>query len=89
MRCIACGGSPLVGGKLIHSDTDETKFSSDGGSSLKKALLGTGNRPVRAYGCPRCGHLQLAVEFSEDDRKKYQSFEGEPLRSVVDDPGEQ
>jgi hypothetical protein len=86
MRCIACGSSSLVEGELVHSDGDTTQFSPSGDSKLKRAL-GIGNRPVRAYGCPRCGHLQLAVGFSEDDLKKYQSFEGEHQRSVVEQGG--
>jgi hypothetical protein len=32
---------------------------------------------IRAYGCIRCQHLQLAVEFSESDLERYQQFEGE------------
>ena len=83
MHCTACGSSSLVEGELVHSDGGETKFSPSGDSKLKRAL-GIGSRPVRAYGCPRCGHLQLAVEFSEEDIKKYQSFEGEHQRSAVE-----
>ena len=87
MHCIACGGSPLVEGDLLNpSDGVITKFRPSGYSKLKRAL-GLGARPVRAYGCPRCGHLQLAVEFSEDDLKKYQSFEGEQQRSAVEQAG--
>jgi len=40
-------------------------------------MFGTGTRPVRAYGCLRCQHLQLAVEFSEEDLRRYQQFEGQ------------
>jgi hypothetical protein len=85
MHCTACGSSSLVEGDLVHSDGD-TRFSPSGDSKLKRAL-GIGSRPVRAYGCPRCGHLQLAVEFSEDDLRKYQSFEGEQQRSAVEQRG--
>jgi hypothetical protein len=86
MHCTACGSSSLVEGELVHSDGYTTRFSPSGDSKLKRAL-GIGSRPVRAYGCPRCGHLQLAVEFSEDDLKKYQSFEGEQQRSAVEQAG--
>ena len=86
MHCAGCGNSFLVEGELIHSDGDTTKFSPTGDPKLKRTF-GMGGRPVRAYGCPRCGHLQLSVTFSEDDLKKYQSFEGEQQPSVVEQPG--
>ena len=87
MHCIACGGSPLVEGELVNtSDAGGTRFIPSGNSKMKRAF-GLGSRPVRAYGCPRCGHLQLAVDFSEDDLKKYQSFEGEQQRSAVEEAG--
>ncbi|HEX7295971.1 MAG TPA: hypothetical protein VF251_09490 [Pyrinomonadaceae bacterium] len=42
-----------------------------------KSMFGIGTRSVRAYGCIRCHHLQLAVDFSEDDFQRYQQFEGQ------------
>lgn len=88
MHCSACGNSSLVEGELICSDADTTKFTPTGQSKLKRAF-GIGGRRVRAYGCPRCGHLQFAVEFTADDLKKYQSFEGEQQRSAVEPPESQ
>ncbi len=44
---------------------------------LWKSLFGVGTRNVRAYGCVHCQHLQLAVDFTEQDQKKYQQFERE------------
>jgi hypothetical protein len=40
-------------------------------------MFGVGTREVRAYGCIRCQHLQLAVSFSDEDLQRYQQFEGE------------
>lgn len=82
MNCIACGKSSLVEGKIVTEGMDMS-FSPSGDSKLKKAL-GLSRRPVRALGCLRCGHLQFAVDFSEDDLRKYQSFEGEQQRSIVE-----
>jgi hypothetical protein len=48
-----------------------------------KSMFGVGTREVRAYACIHCQHLQLAVDFSEDDMKRYQQFEGEQP-SVLD-----
>jgi hypothetical protein len=51
-------------------------FSPVGISYLKK-VLGLGSRPVRGYGCARCGHLQLAVDFSEEELRRFLEFEGQ------------
>jgi hypothetical protein len=42
-----------------------------------KSLFYKGIREVRAYGCVNCQHLQLAVDFSEEDLQRYRQFEGE------------
>jgi hypothetical protein len=83
MKCAACGGGSLVEGALIQSDTEKVHFRPTGGSLLGR-LFGVGNRPVRAYGCARCGHLQLGVEFTKEDLEKYRSFEGEQQPSVIE-----
>ncbi|HKG21744.1 MAG TPA: hypothetical protein VKC34_07575 [Blastocatellia bacterium] len=85
MKCMACGGGSLVEGVLSHSDTEKVQFR-PASVSLLGSLFGAGNRPIRAYGCARCGHLQLAVDFTEEDLEKYQSFEGEQQPSAVDRP---
>ncbi len=88
MHCIACGNSSLVEGELAHSDGATTLFIPTDQSKLKRAF-GIGGRPIRAYGCPRCGHLQFQVEFTADDLQKYLSFEGEEQRSAVEQPENQ
>lgn len=86
MRCNGCGNSSLVEGDFIHSsDAGQIRFGPSGDSKLKRAL-GIGSRPVHCYGCLRCGNMQLAIEFSEEDIKKYQSFEGEQQRSAIEEP---
>jgi hypothetical protein len=42
-----------------------------------KSMFGVGSRTIRAYGCVHCQHLQLAVDFNDKDRQRYQQFEGE------------
>jgi hypothetical protein len=84
---MACGGGSLVEGVLSHSDTEKVQFRPASMSllgSLLGSIFGTGNRPVRAYGCARCGHLQLSVDFTKEDLEKYQSFEGEQQPSAVE-----
>lgn len=93
MKCIACKSTSLVEGKITHSDLETVKFT-PGGESIFRRILGAASRSIRAYGCTHCGHLQLAIDLSEDDLSRYQSFEGEQPRSVVeqisdDKPGAQ
>ena len=83
MKCAACGSAALVQGSLTSSDGHTTKFKPTDDSRLSH-VLGMGGRAVQAYGCTRCGHLQMAVEFSDEDRERHQDFEGEPPRSVVE-----
>jgi DNA-directed RNA polymerase subunit RPC12/RpoP len=92
MKCVACGGERLVEGKVSAGHgTDDLSFRPADGSYLK-AMLGLDTRHIRAYGCARCGHLQLAVELSEEDLRRFLEFEGqqptvlERLNEEQDDP---
>jgi hypothetical protein len=67
----------MVPGTLLDSsDGGKPAFKLDEVSTWK-SLFGVGTRSIRGYGCVHCGHLQLAVDFSEKDLLKYQQFEGE------------
>ena len=83
MRCSACGGEGLVEGVLF----DKTYVSEIGfkakESSLWSRMFGTGVLPVTAFGCGRCGHLQLGVKFSEEMLEKHQHFDDSPPPSVT------
>jgi hypothetical protein len=75
MKCVACGSTALVEGKIMGGDGSEPSFyPSD--TPLLRRMFSMGGRAIRAYGCVRCQHLQFAVGFSEDDLKRYQQFEG-------------
>jgi hypothetical protein len=77
MKCVACGGESLVEGKLgAGSGTDDVRFRPADNSFLK-TIFGLGSKVVRAYGCAHCGHLQLAVEFDEEDLQRFLEFEGQ------------
>jgi hypothetical protein len=73
MKCVACGSTALVEGTLIDNSSGFTPKE----SSNWKSMFGVGTREVRAYGCIRCHHLQLAISFSEEDLRRYQQFEGQ------------
>jgi hypothetical protein len=77
MKCIACGSSALVTGLVFGRSGGETIVFQPDEVSKWKGMFGLGTRKVRAYGCVHCQHLQLAVEFSENDVRRHQEFEGE------------
>ena len=88
MKCVACGGESLIEGKLgAGHGTDDVRFRPADNSYLK-AMLGLGSKPVRAYGCAHCGHVQLAVEFDEEDLRRFLEFEGKQP-SVLERLGEE
>ena len=90
MKCLACGSEALVKGTVLDtSGGAPTAFKLDE-VSIWKSMLGFGTRTIRAYGCLHCQHLQLAVDFSEDDLRRFQQFEGEQpgvLERINSEPG--
>jgi hypothetical protein len=52
-------------------------------TSLLKQIFGVGSRKVSVHACVHCSHLELIVEFTEKDRKRYQEFDG-PQPGVLD-----
>ena len=76
MKCVACGSVVLVEGTLVDSNGSPAAFK-PAEVPIWKSMFGVGTKSVRTYGCIRCHHLQLAVDFSEDDSQRYQQFEGE------------
>ena len=77
MKRVACGSTALVEGTLIDNSGGRTAAFKPEEVPAWKSMLGFGARGVRAYGCIHCQHLQLAVDFSEEDLQRYQQFEGE------------
>jgi len=57
-------------------------FLSNDESYLKR-IFGSGSRKINAHACIHCSHLELTVEFTENDRKRYQEFDG-PQPGVLD-----
>ena len=76
MKCVACGSVVLVEGTLMDSQGGPPTFK-PAEISIWKSMFGVGTKSIRAYGCIHCHHLQLAVDFSEQDLQRYQQFEGE------------
>ncbi len=83
MECVRCGATAMLEGLLTDgSSGGDTLFCSNEVSYMKR-IFSIGNRKVRAYACLHCSHLELMVEFTDKDRKKYQDFEG-PQPGVLD-----
>lgn len=57
-------------------------FLSSEGSYLKR-IFGGGSRKINAHACLHCSHLELTVEFTDKDHKRYQDFNG-PQPGVLD-----
>ena len=76
MKCVACGSVVLVEGTLLDWGGVQVYFK-PAEVSILKSMFGVGTRRIRTYGCLHCQHLQLAVDFTEEDLKRYQQFEGE------------
>ena len=77
MKCVACDSAGLVEGTLMETSSGGSTVFKLGTVSVWKSMFGVGTRSIRAYACIRCHHLQLAVNFSEEDLRRYQHFEGE------------
>ena len=91
MKCVACGSTAMVAGTLIENSGGGTSTFKPEDVSIWKTMFGIGTRDVRAYGCLHCQHLQLAVDFSDEDLQRYQQFEGEQpdvLERINSDPKE-
>jgi hypothetical protein len=83
MECVRCGATALIEGTVVEaSGGGAISFLSNEGSILTR-IFGGGTRKINAHACLHCYHLELTVEFSEKDRKRYQEFDG-PQPGVLD-----
>ena len=62
---------------ILRGDDGSTPSFYPTDTPLLRQMFAIGGRAVRAYGCVHCHHLQLIIEFREDDLERYQQFEGE------------
>ena len=77
MKCVACDSTALVEGSLMDTSAGSTTGFKLEAVSIWKSMFWFGTRSIRAYACLHCHHLQLAVNFSDEDLQRYQNFEGE------------
>ena len=83
MECVRCGATAMIEGSLMEGNGGGgiTFLSKD--TSYLKQIFGSGSRNIKAYACLHCSHLELMVEFTESDRKRYQDFDG-PQPGILD-----
>ncbi len=72
MKCIACGSTALATGSIVENSGGGTSMFRPNGVSIWKSIFGVGTREVTALGCLECHHLQLAVNFTNEDLERYQ-----------------
>lgn len=83
MECVRCGTTAVVEGSLMDTGGGGGVAFLFKDISFLKSIFGGGNRKVSAHACLHCSHLELTVEFTENDRKRYQEFDG-PQPGVLD-----
>jgi len=77
MNCIACGSTNLIEGSILDEGGSTKLNFKMRDVSMWKAVFGIGVREISAYACVHCGHLHLNVNFSDEDKHRYQKFEGQ------------
>jgi len=77
MNCIACGSTNLIEGNILDEGGSTKLNFKMLDVSMWKAVFGIGVREVSANACVHCGHLHLNVNFSDEDKQRYQKFEGQ------------
>ena len=83
IECVRCGAAAIIEGSLMDmTGGGGIAFLSKDTSYLKQ-IFGSGSRKINAYACLHCSHLELMVEFTEQDRKRYQEFDG-PQPGLLD-----
>lgn len=83
MECVRCGATAIVEGSLMDTGAGGGLAFLFKDTSFVKQIFGGGNRKVNAHACVHCSHIELIVDFTEKDRKRYQEFDG-PQPDVID-----
>ena len=76
MECVRCGATAVVEGSLMDTGGGGGVAFLLKETSFLKSAFGVGTRKVIAHACVHCSHLELTVDFTDKDRKRYQEFDG-------------
>ena len=88
MECVRCGATAMIDGSLMEGSSGGDVLFFPAAVSYFKRMLSIGNRKIKAFACLHCSHLELMVEFTDRDRKKYQDFDG-PQPAILDRIGDE
>lgn len=77
MNCLACGSTNLIEGTILDESGGTKIYFKPREVSMWKAAFGIGVREISAYACVHCGHMQMHVNFSDEDKRHHIKFEGE------------
>ena len=83
MECVRCKATAMIEGSLMEGSGGGDVYFCAKERSLMKRIFSLGSRKIKAYACLHCSHLELMVEFTDKDRKRYQEFDG-PQPGVLD-----
>ena len=73
----------MIDGSLMEGSSGGDVYFFPSETSYLKRMFSVGNRKIKAFACLHCSHLELMVEFTDKDRKRYQEFDG-PQPGVLD-----
>jgi len=83
MECVRCGATAIIEGSLMEGTGGGGVLFASNDTSIFKNIFGGGTRKINAHACLHCSHLELTVEFTDKDRKRYQEFDG-PQPDILD-----
>ena len=76
MNCTACGSTNLIEGSALDNSGGSTQYFKPKDVSAFKAAFGYGVREITTFGCVHCGNLQFFVNFTDEDKRNHQNFDG-------------
>ena len=82
-ECVRCGAKAVIDGSLMDTGGGGGVAFLSSGRSFFKQIFGAGSRKILAYACLHCSHVELIVDFTDKDRRRYQQFDG-PQPGVIE-----
>jgi Zn ribbon nucleic-acid-binding protein len=77
MNCVAGESTNLIEGKILDESGGAKPRFKPLEVSMWKAVFGIGVQEVTVFACVHCGHRQMSVNFSDEDRQRYLELEGQ------------
>lgn len=77
MKCLACGSTNLIEGKIMDEGGSSSETFKPKDNSTFWSYFGVGTKKILNFACVHCGNLQFIVDFTDKDRERYARFEGQ------------